>query len=492
MKNSFPLSTEQRAVYDHVIGGGSAAADACAGSGKSHTARAVALNFNGNVESVPFGRQLADTEIATYADFSNINSLNFHRRGYRLLGGKVVLNSRKLHNLADGMEIDDEDIHPEAVAGLAEMFKAEAVGCGFEHQLELEEIATKYGYSASLIPYALECLKLSDAKTDEVDFHDQLRFPVLFGRQAFLSGLIILDEVQDYTPAAFVFLTRCLVKKGSQVLMIGDVDQCLQAFAGARADLFAIMADYFGCERFQITENRRCSKAVVRNAPRLSKAVKALDEAPEGSVSVKPQSEVFDAILAGNHKEDAVISEANAPLVTFGLSLLIQGVPVQMRTARLEKLIYRYIPFRLLDTRKTAIGEIANKARLEVQDKDGVDQGEARDVLNAVEALESFCLAKGIIKTQFRKDGRKFIPIHPIMQALKKLCSGTEGITLLTGHTAKGLEWETVFHLPGKVKAPEQDWQHHQAACLDYVIKTRAKLHHVTLQVPESNEGEQQ
>jgi hypothetical protein len=481
----FPLSDEQRAPANAIWSGQSASVDAGPGTGKSHTARAIAKNYNGRVESIPFGRQLADEEIEVYGAFPNITSLNFHRRGNKLLG-KVQLNQRKLNELALLLEGLDEETSPDAIAELAGKFKLEAVNCGYEDAMPLDEIAKKYKYGADLIPHAVKLLALSDAKTDEIDFDDMLRFPVLFKRESWLSGLIVLDEVQDYTPHAFLFLIRCLVKKGSQVLMIGDVDQCLQSFAGAKPELFAVMSDYFNCERFQITENRRCSHTVVANAPRMTKAMKALPDAPQGSVSTMAQGEVFDAIMAGEYRNDAVISEANAPLVMFGLSLLIKGIPVQMRTTRLEKLIFRYCPFSLLDTRKVEIGKISWRMRALNAEKDGIDETEANDVANAVESLESYCLAKGLVKTQFRKVGKKFIPIHPILQALNMLCNGKEGITLLTGHTAKGLEWDTVFHLPGKMRAPEQDWEIHQAACLDYVIKTRARLNHITLEVPES------
>jgi hypothetical protein len=364
----------------------------------------------------------------------------------------------------------------------------EGVGT-YKDALTPEEIATKYGYKACLVPHGIKLLALSDAQTSVIDFDDMLRFPVLQGRTDWVNGLAALDEVQDYTPHAFEFLTKCLVKQGTQILMIGDVDQTLQGFAGATPALIRIMAEYYGCDQFQLTVNRRCAHAIVTNAPRMTKEMQALPDAPQGTVGTMPQSEVFDAVAAGEYKNDAIISEANAPLVMFGLSLLIKGVPVQMRTARLEKLIYRYCPFAFLDQRKVALGEVAGLVRkrlAEEESESGEPSEEGRDVANAIESLESYCIAKGITKPQWVRNGRSVRPKHPIFQALDELCKGKSGITLLTGHTAKGLEWETVFHLPGKVRPPEQDWQIHQAACLDYVIKTRAKLNHFTLEVPEA------
>lgn len=490
----FPLSEEQVLPANAIWSGLSACVDAGPGTGKSHTMRAIVKNYAGNVQSIPFGRALADEEIACYADFGHVTSLNFHRRGIRLCG-KASVAANKLQALAnemEGMEDDEgEEINRVSLAEFTGKLKVEGVGT-YDDALKPEEIATKYGFKACLVPHGIKLLALSDAQTNVIDFDDMLRFPVLQHRTDWVTGLAALDEVQDYTPHAFEFLTKCLVKKGTQILMIGDVDQTLQGFAGATPALIQIMADYYGCTQFQLTVNRRCAQSIVRNAPRMSKVMQALPDAPEGTVGVKSQTEVFDAVAAGEYKTDAIISEANAPLVMFGLSLLIKGVPVQMRTARLEKLVYRYCPFALLDQRKVALGQVAGLVRKRLAEEaaeSGEVSDEGRDVADAIESLESYCIAKGILKPQWVRNGRSVRPKHPIFQALDILCSGKVGITLLTGHTAKGLEWDTVFHLPGKMKAPEQDWQVHQAACLDYVIKTRARLNHFTLDTPESDES---
>src|SRR5205085_2319498 len=100
-------------------------------------------------------------------------------------------------------------------------FKAEGYGI-YESALAPTAIADKYAIDAELVPQALETLALSDAKLDEADFSDMLRFPVLLGRKVTLSGLIVLDEVQDYTPASWTFIRDCLTTPKSHVLMIGD------------------------------------------------------------------------------------------------------------------------------------------------------------------------------------------------------------------------------------------------------------------------------
>jgi superfamily I DNA/RNA helicase len=61
---------------------------------------------------------------------------------------------------------------------------------------------------------------------------------------------------------------------------------------------------------------------------------------------------------------------------------------------------------------------------------------------------------------------------------IEKIFAAGGAIQLLTGHKAKGGEWETVFHLdswrvPSKWAETEEEQQ--QERNLDYVITTRSK-----------------
>jgi len=314
-----------------------------------------------------------------------------------------------------------------------------------------------------------------------VDFEDMLRFPVLANRSSICNGLVVLDEVQDFTPSSFVFLTKCLTTPKTQMLMIGDPSrQCLQAFAGASAAIFGIMADHFNCQHLQLVENRRCAKAIVAAAPFKGDMV-ALESAPEGIVGTKETSEVIQAIENGEYAKDALLCETNAPLIKFGISLIIKGIKVQMRLGKISgKLFQVFRPY--ADTRKVKIGQIAEKcyADLEEAAQNGLadtEYAERKDLVDCIALLEQFCLSKGMLKTtfQFRK------PCHPIQQALALMVDSKEGITLMTGHTSKGLEWNVVFHMPASGKPPKQDWQIAQNQCVAHVIATRAKTEFYTL-----------
>lgn len=476
MKPDVPLSEEQAAAFNSISNKKSASIDACAGSGKSHTTRAMARAYGGPVLTMPFSRALAEAEREAFKGRDNINSINFHAAGRRLSGDCEVDNS-KLKRLANGDEKMEKAIE------LCTMLKNEAVGT-FSDSLNPAEVAKKYGFNSDLINPAIQLLALSDADKKSVDFADMLRFPVLQGRTNLVSKntLVLLDEVQDYTPASFEFLTKCIAPKGSLIATVGDKDrQALQQFCGATPKLFDSISDFYECEKMQITFNRRCAKKIVSNAP-FKGDMKALPDAPEGEISALSQSEVIEAALKGEYSKDAIISETNAPLVLMGIQMLTNGIPVQMRTARLEGQILRYVGFKLLDLRFTKIGEIAIKARQAYAEKfPESENAEAEDVFKAVEALELYCMANNLTKVSWMKKNGRNLPVNPIIQALNRLCSCTNGITLLTGHSSKGLEWEKVFYLPGKMKPSKADWQLHQSNCLAHVISTRAKTSYISL-----------
>lgn len=497
-----PLSEEQLQVVTLALDGVSVDSPSCAGSGKSHTCRAIAENWLGEVLSIPFSRTLSDEEKERYAPYANVESKNFHAFGKGLCPQGHVFEKGKVIRLAQAHDA-------EAFMGIASLvtaMKKEGYGI-YALCPTLEQIAQKYSIDEKHIAVAKIVLAESDADTVNVDYEDMLRFPVLHGRKITLEKgtLVVLDEVQDYSPDAFVFLITCILHPASlancTVVMIGDFErQLLMAFAGAAYEIFDMMAKHFGTTRVRLTVNRRCAKRIVENAPFRGDMV-ALPDAPEGTVGTRPMAQVIDAVCEGAYSEAAILSEANAPLVALGLHLLTKGVSVQMRSARLEKLIVS-TGFKYLDLRTTPLGMIGENLMRDLKKAQDEDMGGAEsrmDVVNCIIALENFCMAevaKGnadMGKVGFEPTGKRnpktgkmgFKPIHPILKALRRMLNSSKGITLLTGHTAKGLEWNTVFHLPAKVKAPKQAWQEHQANCLAHVIATRAKLEFFTLDVPE-------
>ncbi len=491
MKYPVPLSTCQQAVFNANKAGKSVSVKACAGSGKSHTARACAINSTIEVNSIPFMVALAEAEKDFYKSYGHITVGNFHSRGLRLLSQnsnniKIKVDKYKVNELVKKMDVESK--YHDVVCQLATNFKNEGVGT-YDKALSYSQIAFKYGIDEKHIDSAIALLALSDGDKYCVDGADMIRFPVLFGLSSFLNGYSIEDEVQDYTPASFAFVTKCLVKKGSQVLMIGDPErQALMQFVGASVAIFDEMSEYYGCVPLTLNENRRCSKAVVAACPHKGDMV-ALPDAPEGEVGSYSYSQLLDEVEQGMHKQNAILAMANAPLIQLGIAFLLKGIPCQMRTEKLEgKITNACYAAKALwwNTPKKdwfcPIGTMAETLRSVHAERLAKTQEEGKpdgliDIINCIEALESYCLAKQIFKTPWTKNEYgKSVMLHPVIFALRQMMNSEKGITLRTGHTAKGLEWHTVFILSSKMRKPEQDWQQNQLDCLDHVMRSRPRM----------------
>jgi hypothetical protein len=493
-----PLSEVQISVRDAVLDGKSVAVNACAGSGKTHTAIATAKCYDGKVKFLCLMTNLREDIAAKTADSYHINVNNYHKEGYAMLG-KPKFDDEKMFSLVKSMPVP-EDIPLGKVVELARKLKAEAVGT-WDLALLPYEVAVKYRFSETLVEYAETLLKLSDEKRDVVDFQDMLRFPVMEKMNINFDGLLVCDEVQDFSPDAFQFVKLYKVK---QVLLIGDVErQCIMQFTGANSSLFGAMAAHFDCNRYAMEENRRCSHAVIRNA-RHKGQMTGISTTIEGSVGEMPKETFIEECLAGKHATSAVMSECNAPVLTLAIQLLVKGVQVQVRADKLQKLINSAAyPFLLSEkvgkdyVFKNPLGTIAQAMRNASTEtgEDGVQKPAIdSDIIDCIEALESLAMAKGMVKSKFERNGSKWKVIHPIYQALALLLESKSGIVCLTGHTAKGLEWDHTFHLPSKGEVIRdmhewsqengkdlQDWECEQWNCVGHIIDTRARISHTIL-----------
>lgn len=503
---------EQSAIMALCAKGNSVWADAGAGCGKTFLADAVSLahaKAGKPVKQLVFMRALADSQKAKHAENPLISAQTLHSFGYGMLLRAGIIrqvlrttkNGKKYRafNVSNGIEKvqkhlqqvildqyagDDEIPKLErAIVQLVSLAKTEGVFLPVEAVPTMEDVATKHGLNDPMvIEIALKVLERSDKDHEEIDQSDMIRLPVLNKLRSFVEKgtLVVVDECQDYNLAMASMLVECIAPQGTQVLLVGDKDhQALMQFTGARPELTDYMASVYNCERMPLTVNFRCSKAVLRNA--CGRPLQPRPDAPEGEVGTVGKHAFLQDVETGIIADGcAVLCEANAPLIQLGLTLLSKGIPVQMRAEKLEGYVrsfcYRWVSG-AFDIRKVKIGGLSEKiqkAFRETEQAGGEIPAEDKEMAGCIQAIEIFCLSQGLTESRYNVGTRSYE--HPIQIALHRLLTGTNGVTLSTGHTSKGLEWERVYHYPGKVKVPELAWQEHQAFCLDHVIQTRAKI----------------
>jgi hypothetical protein len=171
----------------------------------------------------------------------------------------------------------------------------------------------------------------------------------------------------------------------------------------------------------------------------------------------------------------AVICRNNAPLMKLAYRLLSEGRGVKVVGTDLGPSLIR--TFKKFGD--VAMTQAQVTASIDQWEKAHLERGKA-DVSDKAECL------------------RLFASFGPNMGAaiayIEKIFAAGGAIQLLTGHKAKGGEWDTVFHLdswrvPSKWAETEEEQQ--QERNLDYVITTRSKdrLYFIDLENMKGNNG---
>ena len=210
---------------------------------------------------------------------------------------------------------------------------------------------------------------------------------------------ICVDEAQDLNRAQYEFIKALCGDAIQSVLMVGDPNQMIYGFNGSSKDFFCrdFIAD-FSPQVFELKENYRSSKAVIRAANKLRPgAQEVLDYALEGKVEITPfpteedeaewisasieqlLSQKFHSEIEGEISLDKMVVIARNRFVFGKLedALKEKGIPFSLRKGE-----------RQLE-RSTAFGKILDYAvRLKINSKDWVDGRKLCAVLDIPEPKE--------------------------------------------------------------------------------------------------------
>lgn len=94
-------------------------------------------------------------------------------------------------------------------------------------------------------------------------------------------GLIVIDELQD----TGWFLGQCvmqlLTEPSARGVLVGDPDQAIYEFNGARPDLFNRFTELDGTEQLSLGRTRRCNSSVCKVAEHLAASDRRIEPAPD-------------------------------------------------------------------------------------------------------------------------------------------------------------------------------------------------------------------
>ena len=435
---------------------------AYAGTGKTATLRMLAEKLNGPILYCAFNKRIIE-EAEELKDFPGecrtLNSIG-HRVWSKTIPGRVTIDGKKTYNIfkqvVKGFKGDDGKALWDAYGEIAEAVGlAKAAGYIPEgiyknaKRLVGDEFWSTTSTRSALERKAVHSILASSIRAayeGGCDFDDQLYMPTLFGGSFPRFPVVMVDEEQDLNAVNHEMI-RKLTKSG-RLISVGDPYQSIYGFRGAVQDGMGRNRERFRMEGRTLSVSFRCPSEIVRNARwrvpefkwnRAGGRVETLHSLGHG------------AIADGS----AIICRNNAPLFRLALGLLSSGRPCRVAGSDIGPKLVNALR-RLGDaglSRSAVLSAIGDWLAKRSDSKSSSDMADCMGVFTR----ESRTLAEAIARAEFvlRQDGP---------------------ITLITGHKAKGLEWETVYHLdPWLIGMNGMGDHSEQEQNLKYVIQTRAR-----------------
>jgi len=307
-----------------------------------------------------------------------------------------------------------------------------------------------------------------------VDFDDMIWMPIVHGCYGKQFDVVIVDEVQDFTPAQ-IQLVRMLPKPGHRIIAVGDSNQAIFLFRGAELDAVGNLAKVLEAIVLPLSVSFRCAQSVVQEAQKSVPAIQSASGAPKGAVKRITANQFYNAARPG----DLVVSRINARLAEAAGELRMSGFPVKtLGTGYLKALL------KLIDGRRPRTQSIVQlmswldkKLKSQASD-DPVDESPG-SFSDMVETIRTF--------------GMGHEKVRDLVADLREIYIDTPSptcITLSTVHRAKGKEADRVFVLTDTFFLPRGHPQEEEN--IYYVAVTRAKTSLFLVGGAQSTEDEEE
>ena len=477
-------TAEQAAIIDYALAHPTLVRlliESLAGSAKTSTLRFLCKYLPiQDILSLAFNKRIADEMtkvLPSHVRASTINSIG-HRTWGPVVGKRLTLDTKKNYNLMKEY-IDGEprarrerlyDVMGDMIKCMSKaklngyippgIAGATSLATPDDFYGELDEVPEEWFCAA--VDTAL-ARGIKQAYAGLIDFDDQIYMPTLFGGSFPYFKMVMVDEAQDLSPLNHAMLDK-LVRPDTSLIAVGDPWQSIYAFRGAVTSSMERLRERFNMVKMTLSVSFRCPISVIENVHWRVPHMKWPDWAKLGLVKTLDE---WDAKCIPDNS--AIICRNNAPLMTCALTLLRAGRGVHL------------------------VGTDLGPQLVKALKKLGDPQMPQEEVLNAIDKWEAERLRKtrnaGTVADK-AECLRVFAGFGPTLGAAIAYCEhlfAAKGpIQLLSGHKAKGLEWETVYHLDShRIPSPwsKEGEALEQEYNLKYVIDTRAKeaIYYVTL-----------
>jgi superfamily I DNA/RNA helicase len=463
VQTSLPLTPPPTAEQEHILSlvtltTSNLIINALAGSGKTTTLEMIQNALTPPVLCLAFNKRIAEVMVKRFKTTTTVRTFNGlgHRIWSTACAGRVSLDPKKVPDLL--RELIKELSRGEASEAW-EVFWDIIAACGLAKSLgyvpdgkypNAKRLIDQTAFYAMLPedigelgPFLLEEVLLRSIKSAYaglIDYNDQVYMPALFGGTYPKFPTVLIDEAQDLSPVNHQMLHHL---SKSRLIAVGDPYQSIYRFRGAETNGMSKLAQRFAMTPANLSISFRCPKAIVQAVQWRAPHMQWLKEGGRVGVLKNP---TLDSFTDGS----VIICRNNAPLFALALRLLASGRSVSVAGS---------------DVGPRVIG---------IMRRLGEDNDKQEEVLAAISKWEAEKVAKGSTTAPDIAGCMRVFANHgtTLGQAVayaEHLFKQTGTIALLTGHKAKGLEWNTVYHLdPYLLRADEQDLN------LRYVITTRA------------------
>lgn len=318
------------------------------------------------------------------------------------------------------------------------------------------------------------------AERGEWDFDDLICIPAeLFGRGEGHDGHaeyshIVVDEYQDVSPMQYSLLRRISLATSANVWAVGDPDQAIYAFRGAdTANFRNFQIDFAPAHLVVLRENYRSTQTVVRacnaiianNRERIDKELRAAGEEgqPISVISAPDEKGEAEAIvreiesLMGGTSHYRIASELKPGHYvdnTYGFSDFAVLYRTNAQAAAIREALESWgIPSQVVGPgNRAAVEGFIATLRQRIEDlKDGTDivtfigsvceevgMGQAERAI--IEGIAASCCNEPV-----RVGALAVIDELSLFAEMDRYDGDAEKVTLMTMHSAKGLEFRTVF-----------------------------------------------
>lgn len=451
--------------------------NALAGAAKTTTLELVCKEITSiPILSLAFNRRIADEmakRLPSHVEARTMNALG-HRVWMKAIGKRVSIDTKKMHTiLTTAIRALPKARQEEAWEDMSDTLgwlraaKRDGYVPAKWHRSSRISAGAMDGW---IEPYPeeptdLQCQLIEDALSASIeasyagglDFDDQIYMPVCFGASWPRFPLVMIDEFQDLNALQHEMLANLATKR---LIGVGDPWQSIYGFRGAKQNGMAAACERWSMRELTLSTTFRVPRLGVERAWFRVPHMRWRDGAPDGHI----------AALEGWNEGDipdgaAIICRNNAPLFRAGLRLLARGRHIKLIGmdigAGLLRILKKLGPLEMGDAQMaTAIERWQSEALRTAKSEETVfERADCLRVLCAPQH-DNWTLRTAIARAEglFKQEG----PIQ-----------------LMSGHKAKGLEYETVFHLdPWRVpsrfaREGTEEWEQEQN--VRYVIETRFK-----------------